>query len=105
MQSTLLIGLRVQTDGGHGYRWIVVVNRLWLLKNSLRRVFRRLRYDNLKSAVKKILRGYQREETSRLIAFRSHWGFASLRRYPRSPSASQSGLCRRRSRTRSASAR
>jgi len=38
-------------------------------------VFRRLRYDNLKSAVKKILRGYQREETERLIAFRSHWGF------------------------------
>ena len=38
-------------------------------------VFRRLRYDNLKSAVKKILRGYQREETDRLIAFRSHWGF------------------------------
>jgi len=40
-------------------------------------VFRRLRYDNLKSAVKKILRGYQREETERLIAFRSHWGFES----------------------------
>src|SRR2546422_4705959 len=38
-------------------------------------VFRRLRYDNLKSAVKKILRGDQREETERLIAFRSHWGF------------------------------
>src|SRR2546427_11423839 len=38
-------------------------------------VFRRLRYDNLKSAVKKILRGYQRGETERLIAFRSHWGF------------------------------
>src|SRR6266568_2019156 len=38
-------------------------------------VFRQLRYDNLKSAVKKILRGYQREETERLIAFRSHWGF------------------------------
>ena len=34
-----------------------------------------LRYDNLKSAVKKILRGHQREETERLIAFRSHWGF------------------------------
>jgi hypothetical protein len=33
------------------------------------------RYDNLKNAVKKILRGRQREETSRLIAFRSHWGF------------------------------
>jgi len=38
-------------------------------------VFRRLRYDNLKSAVKRILRGHQREETERLIAFRSHWGF------------------------------
>jgi len=40
-------------------------------------VFRQLRYDNLKSAVKKILRGHQREETERLIAFRSHWGFQS----------------------------
>jgi len=42
-----------------------------------RGVFRTLRYDNLASAVKKILRGYQREETERMIAFRSHWGFAS----------------------------
>lgn len=40
-------------------------------------VFHRLRYDNLKAAVKKILRGYQREETARFIAFRSHWGFAA----------------------------
>jgi transposase len=40
-------------------------------------VFRLLRYDNLKSAVKKILRGHQREETERLIVFRSHWGFAT----------------------------
>jgi transposase len=38
-------------------------------------VFRVLRFDNLSSAVKKILRGYQREETTRFIAFRSHWGF------------------------------
>jgi transposase len=38
-------------------------------------VFRLLRYDNLGSAVKKILRGHQRIETERLIAFRSHWGF------------------------------
>lgn len=38
-------------------------------------VFHRLRYDNLTSAVKKILRGHQREETARFIAFRSHWGF------------------------------
>jgi len=40
-------------------------------------VFKKLRYDNLKSAVKKILRGYQREETARFIAFRSHWRFES----------------------------
>jgi transposase len=38
-------------------------------------VFGLLRYDNLASAVKKILRGRQRVETDRLIAFRSHWGF------------------------------
>ena len=40
-------------------------------------VFEKLRYDNLKSAVKKILRGHQREETTRFIAFRSHWEFES----------------------------
>jgi transposase len=39
--------------------------------------FRRLRYDNLGAAVKKILRGNQREETARFIAFRSHWRFES----------------------------
>ena len=38
-------------------------------------VFKVLRYDNLSSAVKRILRGQQREETARFIAFRSHWGF------------------------------
>jgi hypothetical protein len=40
-------------------------------------VFGLLGCDNLKSAVKKILRGYRREETARLIAFRSHWRFTS----------------------------
>jgi transposase len=40
-------------------------------------VFATLRYDNLSSAVKKVLRGHQREETERFIAFRSHWGFQS----------------------------
>src|SRR6202158_339884 len=40
-------------------------------------VFHTLRYDNLKAAVKKILRGFRREETVRFIAFRSHWRFAS----------------------------
>jgi transposase len=38
-------------------------------------VFATLRYDNLKSAVRKILRGFRREETTRFIAFRSHWQF------------------------------
>ena len=38
-------------------------------------VFGRLRYDNLKAAVKRVLRGQRREETERFIAFRSHWGF------------------------------
>jgi hypothetical protein len=38
-------------------------------------VFRLLRYDNLASAVRKILRGYRREETVRFMAFRSHWRF------------------------------
>ena len=40
-------------------------------------VFGTLRYDNLSSPVKKILRGYQRIETGRILAFRSHWGFES----------------------------
>src|SRR5271169_905727 len=40
-------------------------------------VFRLLRYDNLRAVVKKILRGFRREETERFIAFRSHWRFAS----------------------------
>lgn len=38
-------------------------------------VFHELRYDNLTSAVKKVLRGRRREETERFIAFRSHWHF------------------------------
>ncbi len=40
-------------------------------------VFRLLRYDNLKSAVKQVLRGHRREEATRFIAFRSHWRFQS----------------------------
>jgi len=34
-----------------------------------------LRYDNLTSAVRKILHGFRREETTRFLAFRSHWQF------------------------------
>jgi transposase len=40
-------------------------------------VFRRLRYDNLGSAVKRVVRGQRREETARFIAFRSHWRYAA----------------------------
>jgi transposase len=40
-------------------------------------VFQKLRYDNLGSAVKKVLRGSRRDETSRFVAFRSHWRFAA----------------------------
>jgi hypothetical protein len=40
-------------------------------------VFKTLRYDNMTSVVKKILRGYKRVETERIIAFRSHWGYQS----------------------------
>ena len=40
-------------------------------------VFRVLRYGNLGGAVRKILRGYRREETARFVAFRSHWRFAA----------------------------
>jgi transposase len=48
-------------------------------------VFRVLRYDNLGSAVKKVLRGYRREETTRFIAFRSHWQFQAEFCTPNAP--------------------
>ena len=48
-------------------------------------VFGLLRYDNLKSAVKKVLQGHRREETTRFITFRSHWRFASDFCNPREP--------------------
>jgi transposase len=40
-------------------------------------VFHQLRYDNLGSAVKRIVRGSRRDETARFVAFRSHWRFAA----------------------------
>lgn len=39
---------------------------------------RRVRYDNLKTAVVKILRGRNRVENERFIALRSHYGFESF---------------------------
>jgi transposase len=38
----------------------------------------RIRYDNLKPAVVRILRGRDRVETERFVAFRSHYGFDSF---------------------------
>ncbi len=38
-------------------------------------VFEKLRYDNLSSAVRRILKGHERGQTERFIAFRSHWKF------------------------------
>ena len=40
-------------------------------------VFGTLRYDIMKSVVQKILRGRQRIETDKIIAFRSHWRYQS----------------------------
>ncbi len=41
-------------------------------------VFEEVRYDNLGSAVKKVLRGRRRVETDRFIALRSHYLFESI---------------------------
>jgi transposase len=41
-------------------------------------VFAEVRYDNLGSAVKKVLRGRRRVETDRFVAMRSHYLFESL---------------------------
>ena len=38
-------------------------------------VFQKLRYDNMTSAVRRILKGHERHQTERFIAFRSHWQF------------------------------
>ena len=63
-------------------------------------VFRRIRYDNLTSAVKKILRGVRREETGRFVGFRSHWRFEAEFCTPAEPqekggSESEAGYFRR----------
>jgi transposase len=41
-------------------------------------VFAQVRYDNLTSAVKRVLRGRRRVETDRFVALRSHYLFASV---------------------------
>ncbi len=82
-RKTYLFCLRSMAGGGAFHRAYPHANQQAFLEAHelafahFGGVFHVLRYDNLKSAVKKILRGHQREETARFIAFRSHWGFES----------------------------
>jgi transposase len=54
-------------------------------------VFAEVRYDNLGSAVKKVLRGRRRVETDRFIAMRSHYLFDSLFTTPGMSGAHEKG--------------
>jgi transposase len=54
-------------------------------------VFAEVRYDNLGSAVKKVLRGRRRVETDRFIAMRSHYLFDSMFTTPGIEGAHQKG--------------
>ena len=82
-RKTYLFCLRSMASGGAFHRAYPHANQQAFLEAHelafayFGGVFGVLRYDNLRSAVKKILRGHQREETARFIAFRSHWGFES----------------------------
>jgi hypothetical protein len=72
--------------------WMGVIDE-WLIadkevprkqRHTARRIWQRLgaehgvRYDNLTSAVVRVLRGRGRQETERFIALRSHYGFDSF---------------------------
>ena len=46
-------------------------------------VFGTMRYDNLKTAVTRVLRGRQRDEADRFVELRSHYGFDSVFCRPR----------------------
>ncbi len=54
-------------------------------------VFAEVRYDNLGSAVKKVLRGRRRVETDRFVAMRSHYLFDSIFTTPGIEGAHQKG--------------
>lgn len=82
-QKVYLFCMRSMASGGAFHRAYPHASQLAFLEahelafSYFGGVFSQLRYDNLSSAVKRILRGSQREETERFIAFRSHWGFQS----------------------------
>lgn len=54
-------------------------------------IFKRIRYDNLTAAVKKVLRGRQRIETERFMALRSHYLFESFFCLPGKEGAHEKG--------------
>lgn len=54
-------------------------------------VFKNIRYDNLTSAVKKVLKGRQRIETDRFIALRSHYLFDAIFCLPGQQGAHEKG--------------
>jgi hypothetical protein len=54
-------------------------------------IFKKIRYDNLTSAVKKVLRGRKRIETERFIAMRSHYLFESVFCLPGKEGAHEKG--------------
>ena len=82
-QTLQVFGLRSMASGGSFHRaYTHATQQAFLEAHELAfayfgGVFHRLRYDNLPLAVKRILRGRERDQTTRFIAFRSHWGFAS----------------------------
>jgi len=51
----------------------------------------RIRYDNLKPAVVRVLRGRDRQETERFVALRSHYGFDSFFCIPGADGAHEKG--------------
>ncbi len=73
--------LRSMYSGGAFHRAYVRATQLAFLDAHARAfemfggIFQLLRYDNLRAAVKQILRGKRREESTRFIAFRSHYLF------------------------------
>ena len=61
-------------------------------------VFPKIRFDNLRSAVKKVLKGRRRVESDRFVALRSHYLFASVFTTPGLRRRAREGRCGRRSR-------
>jgi hypothetical protein len=81
LEEVQVFAMRSMASGGAFHRAYPRATQQALLEGHERAfdyfggVFRCLRYDNLASAVRKILQGREREQTARFVAFRSHWKF------------------------------